>query len=70
MSATEWLDTRALAAELGVSSRTVEVWRLTGDGPAFVKIGRLCRYRRADVDAWLLSRTRRSTADCGQKGES
>lgn len=25
--------------------------------PTFVKIGRLVRYRRADVEAWLVSRT-------------
>lgn len=25
----------------------------TGDGPAFIRIGRLVRYRRSDVRAWL-----------------
>lgn len=60
------MDTKALAEYLDVSTRTVEQWRLVGsDGPPYLKIGRLCRYRRADVDAWLESRVRRSTSDSG-----
>lgn len=27
--------------------------RLTGNGPLFIKLGRLVRYRRRDVKAWL-----------------
>lgn len=29
--------------------------RLTGDGPPFIKIGHLVRYRRRDVRDWLAS---------------
>jgi len=61
----EQFDTKALAEYLEVSERTVEQWRLVGGGPRYVKMGRLCRYRRADVDAWLESRVRRSTSDHG-----
>lgn len=32
--------------------------RLTGEGPPFIKIGHLVRYRRADVRAWLASQPR------------
>lgn len=64
-SGTEWLDSIALADELEVSRRTIEVWRLKGEGPAYTKIGRLVRYRRIDVAAWLDSRVRRSTSDPG-----
>ena len=38
--------------------------RLTGDGPPFVKVGaRAVAYRKADLDAWLQARVRRSTSD-------
>lgn len=32
--------------------------RLTGEGPPFIKIGHLVRYRRGDVRAWLASQPR------------
>jgi len=42
---------------LGVSVGTLRNWRCSRlAGPAFVKVGRLVRYRQADVDAWLASR--------------
>jgi predicted DNA-binding transcriptional regulator AlpA len=38
--------------------------RLTGDGPKFLRLGRLVRYRASDVAAWLAARpTLRSTSD-------
>lgn len=46
------------AAEfLGVKPQTLSVWRSTGryDLP-FVRVGRLIRYRRTDLEAWLESR--------------
>ena len=61
----QWFDTQSLADELEVSPRTIEVWRLKGEGPTYTKIGRLVRYRREDVQEWLDSRVRRSTSDPG-----
>jgi predicted DNA-binding transcriptional regulator AlpA len=47
--------------------RKPESWlakaRVTGIGPKFVKVGGAIRYRRSDVDAWLIERTRTSTED-------
>lgn len=63
---TKWLDSLGLAKELSISRRTVEQWRVIGEGPNFFKIGRLVRYRRADVDEWLESRVRDSTSDTGR----
>jgi predicted DNA-binding transcriptional regulator AlpA len=37
--------------------------RCRGLGPPFLKIGGSIRYRRSDVDAWLQSCERHSTAD-------
>jgi excisionase family DNA binding protein len=47
------LTQQQLADELRVSLRTLERWRQQGTGPAFIRVGRSPRYRRADVDAWL-----------------
>lgn len=47
------------AAEyLGITPRTLEVWRCTGRyGIPFIKVGRLVRYRQTDLDAFLDRRT-------------
>jgi hypothetical protein len=31
-------------------------WRYKGQGPTYIKVGRLIRYRKAALDAWLQSR--------------
>jgi hypothetical protein len=36
----------------GVSLSTLAGWRCRGGGPAFVKLGRACRYRLTDVEAF------------------
>jgi len=46
-----------LAAELGVSKRTLERWRRLGVGPPFVRSGmRLIVYNRDAVRGWLETR--------------
>lgn len=53
----------ALAAELGVTTKTLERWRMTGDGPPFLRISRkVIRYSKADVEAFLAHRIATSTA--------
>ena len=57
------LDDKSAAAILDVSPGTLSVWRSTGRyGIPFLKIGRLVRYRRSDLEAWLESRVRQSGA--------
>lgn len=57
------LDERKAAEVLGVSPGTLSVWRSTGRYQVpFVKVGHLVRYRLADLDAWLESRTRTTGA--------
>lgn len=46
-----------LAEREGVPIQTVYGWNKTRTGPSFMKIGRHCRYRLADVIAWEQSRT-------------
>jgi len=52
-----------LAAWFGMSVEWVDIGRSEGYGPPFVKLGRLVRYRRSDVKAWLLARTHHATAE-------
>jgi hypothetical protein len=58
------LDERAAAPYLGdISVRALQDLRRRGNGPGFLKVGRLVRYRRSALDEWLKSRERRSTSD-------
>jgi len=57
------LTTREAARRLGVSPRTLEKWRVEGNGPAFFKVGRRVAYLEADLDAWLRTRRCRSTSE-------
>ena len=60
--ARELVDEIRLANRLGVSRSTVQSWRYAGRGPRFIKLGRLVRYRSADVDAFLRACTREQCA--------
>jgi predicted site-specific integrase-resolvase len=58
-------DTTSAAPLLGVKPGTLEVWRCKGIGPKFVKSGSRVIYRLSDINQYLESRTRTSTADPG-----
>ncbi len=46
------------AAYIGVTPRTLEVWRSTKRYPIpYLKVGRLVKYRQESLDRFLLSRT-------------
>lgn len=52
------------AADLtGLSVSTLNKMRLTGDGPAYLKLGRRVAYDLADLDSWLASKRRHSTSE-------
>ena len=59
------LNEKQAARLLGVGQKCLQAWRVRGGGPTYFKIGRLCRYMQADIDAWLESRRRQSTSDTG-----
>lgn len=61
----EWMAPNKAAAYIDGSISTLAKLRLRGGGPVFCRIGHAVRYRRADLDAWLLSTSRRSTSDTG-----
>ncbi len=62
---TNYLSTHQAAEWLGLSTRTLDRYRVSGDGPVFHRFGGRVRYLRADLDAWAASRRRRSTSDDG-----
>jgi excisionase family DNA binding protein len=50
------LTRREAAAYLGVEEQTLAAWKCTGRRSLpFVKIGRLVRYRKADLDAFIIN---------------
>jgi hypothetical protein len=57
------LRTPAAADYLGYAESTLEKKRLTGDGPPFIKLGRVIVYDTRDLDAWLVARRAISTSD-------
>ena len=61
----QYMSTREVATMLGLSPRTLDRYRVSGDGPQFHKFGNRVRYLRSDVEAWASTRRRRSTSDDG-----
>jgi excisionase family DNA binding protein len=52
------LSTPEAAAYLGVTEGTISVWRCTRRYPIpYIKIGRLVKYRKSALDAFLAKRT-------------
>jgi predicted DNA-binding transcriptional regulator AlpA len=53
----------AKAAEyLGISASTLAKWRMRGDPPAYLKLGKVVVYNQADLDRWLEACRRQSTS--------
>lgn len=50
------------AGFLGLAEITLRKYRVTGDGPHFIKMGRSVRYRQEDIDAWVEARRVKSTS--------
>ena len=59
--ADEFLNQVHLARRWHISPRTLERWRWTGEGPAYVKIGGRVVYRLDDVQAYENGRRFEST---------
>jgi hypothetical protein len=57
------VDQRTVAGILGTAEKFLETRRCNGGGPKFVKIGKFCRYRMADVNAWIEAQLANSTSD-------
>ena len=56
--------TTELAERLRLKAKTLAEYRVTGEGPEFIKAGpRLCIYTAAAVEAWLAKGRRSSTSE-------
>jgi hypothetical protein len=51
---------------LRCSVASLNRWRLTGEGPRFIYVGRRVRYARTALAAFINASTRRSTSDPGE----
>lgn len=52
---TPWMTTEGAAIYLSVSAGTMHNWRSKGIGPAYRTVGRIVRYHRDDLDAYLMA---------------
>lgn len=65
---TQLLKTKQAAEYLGLSKAFLERDRWAGAKVPFIKIGdRAVRYRLEDLNAYIESRTRKSTSDTGKR---
>ena len=63
-AAMELLREKQAAERLGVSRRTLQRWRISGDGPPFTRIGlRRVAYPEAALTAWCERQTFRHRAE-------
>jgi hypothetical protein len=75
------LSNKEAARLLGIRPNTLEIWRVQGKGPAFLKLGdqpqSTVRYLRSTVIAWASQRAFRNTSaykvnyptECGAKSD-
>lgn len=52
----EYLTGDQAATYIGMDRRSLDRWRQVGGGPAYTKLDRAVRYRRADLDEFMLAR--------------
>ena len=58
-----YLSTRQAAAYLGLSPRTLDRYRVSGEGPDFYRFGGRILYRQADLEQWAAERRVSSTSE-------
>lgn len=59
---TKALTETQLAERWAISRKTLQAWRLRGDGPRFMRIGTAIRYMLSDITAYEAANTHNSTA--------
>ena len=55
------------AERLHVQTSTLQAWRVSGQGPKFVKVGRLVRYAEVDIESYIEARRVTSTNEAVTK---
>jgi predicted DNA-binding transcriptional regulator AlpA len=59
---TELINAKQTAQHLCITEGTLAKWRLTGEGPKFLRVGRRIAYDPRDVQTWLDARRVSSTS--------
>jgi len=54
--------TKGASDYTGLAESTLEKLRLTGEGPAYMKVGKVVVYDPSDLDEWLSRHRRTSTS--------
>lgn len=57
------LDAKDLERDGIAKASTLKKWRISGEGPPYIKAGRYVKYDPADVREWLASRKVKSTSE-------
>lgn len=58
----DYLTTQEAADLLRLKKNTLEVWRIQGRGPVFVKLGSRVLYERVALEAFAAAHRRKSTS--------
>lgn len=58
----EYVCTKSAATYLGISPELLENWRTYGGGPKFTKLAHAVRYKKSELDEFMLARTLSNTA--------
>lgn len=62
MTIEQLLTAKSLAERIGVTEGCLAKWRLTGEGPRYINVGRRIAYDPRDVQTWLDARRVSSTS--------
>jgi hypothetical protein len=57
------MTTKQAAQALGLKPGTLEIWRVRGTGPTYLKIGGAVKYLPRDLGAFMLANRRTSTSE-------
>ena len=58
-----YLNTQQASQYLQVSTQWLEINRCKGGGPPYIKLSRLVRYKRGDLDEWMIKHRRFNTLE-------
>jgi hypothetical protein len=62
MTIEQLLTAKSLSERIGVTEGCLAKWRLTGEGPRFIRVQRRIMYDPADIAEWLDARRVNSTS--------
>ena len=70
MSSQRLLSREEVQEIYGIAKRFLEISACRGGGPAFVKVGRLTRYRVQDIEVWIASNRHTTTSEAAVRQSS